>query len=92
MPEPQKALISRPYRNFLTPALHRRFTHAALFTLILCYIEAIWMGEWSRELPIPSFDAKANAFSTSNVLSPNQDPLNLHIQSGSLCSTGWKSS
>ncbi|KAL9062312.1 MAG: hypothetical protein Q9157_009038, partial [Trypethelium eluteriae] len=47
MADIQKPVLARPYRNFLTPALHRRFTHAALFTLAVCYVEALWMGEWS---------------------------------------------
>jgi nucleoporin NDC1 len=36
----------RPYRDFLTPALHRQFTRAAGLTFALCYVEAIWMGEF----------------------------------------------
>jgi hypothetical protein len=39
----------RPYRDFLTPALHKRFTNAALLTLGLCYIEATWFGRWDSE-------------------------------------------
>ena len=35
----------RPYRDFLTPALHSRFTEASLYTFGLCYLIAIWMGE-----------------------------------------------
>ncbi|KAH9876061.1 hypothetical protein J1614_003940 [Plenodomus biglobosus] len=35
----------RPYKDYLTPALHRRFTHASAYTLLLCYIIAVWMGE-----------------------------------------------
>lgn len=35
----------RPYKDYLTPALHRRFTHASGYTLLLCYIVAVWMGE-----------------------------------------------
>jgi len=41
-----QALAVRPYRDFLTPFLHRRFTNAALLTLALCYVEAVWMGQW----------------------------------------------
>lgn len=36
---PQKR--TRPYRDFLTPALHRRFGRAALLTLAVCYIESM---------------------------------------------------
>ncbi|KAF2421484.1 hypothetical protein EJ08DRAFT_619963 [Tothia fuscella] len=36
----------RPYRDFLTPALHRHFTKASIFTLGVCYALAVWMGEW----------------------------------------------
>lgn len=37
---------ARPYRDFLTPFLHRRFTSAALLTLGVCYVEAVLMGQW----------------------------------------------
>ncbi|QDS76534.1 hypothetical protein FKW77_006103 [Venturia effusa] len=37
---------ARPYRDFLTPALHRRFTSAALLALAVCYADAVWMAEW----------------------------------------------
>lgn len=39
---------ARPYRDFLTPALHRRFTSAFTLTICLCYAEAVWMGEWNN--------------------------------------------
>lgn len=32
------------YKNFLTPALHRRFTGAALIVLLICYLEAVLIG------------------------------------------------
>ncbi|KAL1302231.1 hypothetical protein AAFC00_002656 [Neodothiora populina] len=38
---------ARPYRDFLTPALHRSFTNAALVGLFLCWIEAALMAELS---------------------------------------------
>ncbi|TKA21860.1 hypothetical protein B0A50_08732 [Salinomyces thailandicus] len=34
----------RPYKDFLTPLLHRRFTHAALLTLLFCWIGAIYLS------------------------------------------------
>lgn len=37
----------RFYREFLTPALHRRFTRAAGLALLLCYVEAIAVGDKS---------------------------------------------
>ncbi len=37
----------RLYREVLTPVLHRRFTRAASVALILCYIEAVLLGEKS---------------------------------------------
>ncbi|MCJ1364732.1 hypothetical protein MMC16_003848 [Acarospora aff. strigata] len=37
----------RLYREFLTPALHRRFTAAAGVTLLACYVEAVLIGEHS---------------------------------------------
>lgn len=43
---------ARPYRDFLTPALHKRFTDASFYTLLLCYCISLWMGslddcQWS---------------------------------------------
>jgi hypothetical protein len=38
----------RPYRDYLTPALHRRFNKASRYTLLLCYLIACWMGEWDN--------------------------------------------
>jgi len=40
----------RPYRDYLTPALHRRFNKASRYTLLLCYAIACWMGEWNNLL------------------------------------------
>ncbi|CAO2658433.1 Nn.00g061560.m01.CDS01 [Neocucurbitaria sp. VM-36] len=40
----------RPYRDYLTPALHRRFNKAGRYTLLLCYVIALWMGEWDNLL------------------------------------------
>jgi nucleoporin NDC1 len=40
----------RPYRDYLTPALHRRFNKASRYTLLLCYAIACWMGEWDSLL------------------------------------------
>ncbi|KAF2692180.1 hypothetical protein K458DRAFT_285450 [Lentithecium fluviatile CBS 122367] len=36
---------ARPYRDFLTPALHKRFLDASLYTILLCYCISIWMGD-----------------------------------------------
>ncbi|KAI4258212.1 MAG: hypothetical protein L6R42_005231, partial [Xanthoria sp. 1 TBL-2021] len=45
MPAP---IRTRPYRELLTPSLHRRFTQAAGVSLLLCYIESILIGDsWS---------------------------------------------
>ena len=35
------------YRDFLTPALHRRFTSAALIILVICYAEAVLIADAS---------------------------------------------
>jgi nucleoporin NDC1 len=40
-PEPK----ARSYKDFLTPAMHRRFTSATTGALILCYIEAVVMSD-----------------------------------------------
>jgi len=37
----------RPYKDFLTPALHRRFARATVILMGLCYLEAVYIGEWN---------------------------------------------
>ncbi|KAN0108148.1 Nucleoporin protein Ndc1-Nup [Hyaloscypha variabilis] len=37
----------RPYKDFLTPALHRRFATATVILLGLCYAESVVIGEWN---------------------------------------------
>lgn len=45
---------TKPYRRFLTSAFHRRFVHASVLALLLCYFESIWLGEkTSRKLHRP---------------------------------------
>lgn len=41
------SLRTPPYRQFLTPALHRRFTSAAFITLVVCYAEAVLIADKS---------------------------------------------
>jgi nucleoporin NDC1 len=41
----------RPYKDFLTPALHRRFATATVTLTALCYIEAILIGEFNSCKP-----------------------------------------
>ncbi|KAF2256680.1 hypothetical protein BU26DRAFT_445653 [Trematosphaeria pertusa] len=36
---------ARPYKDFLTPSLHKRFADASFYTLILCFFIAVWMGD-----------------------------------------------
>nr|POE85478.1 nucleoporin ndc1 [Quercus suber] len=36
--------LSRPYKDFLTPALHRRFTHAAAVVLACCWLEGVLLS------------------------------------------------
>lgn len=43
----------RPYRDFLTPSLHRRFTNAALIALVACWLEAASMSDGGCETPYP---------------------------------------
>lgn len=40
----------RPYKDFLTPALHRRFTNAALVVLAGCWFEATLMSEFHSKI------------------------------------------
>lgn len=40
------AIRVRPYKDFLTPALHRRFALATASLMGLCYVESILIGEW----------------------------------------------
>ncbi|KAI9643397.1 hypothetical protein NHQ30_008016 [Ciborinia camelliae] len=42
MPPPVRI---RPYKDFLTPALHRRFALATAVLVTVCYVEALWIGE-----------------------------------------------
>ncbi|KAK8158647.1 nucleoporin protein Ndc1-Nup [Phyllosticta citrichinensis] len=37
---------ARPYKDFLSPFLHRQFGRVMLITLVLCYIESMCVGEW----------------------------------------------
>ncbi|KAJ4294536.1 hypothetical protein N0V90_008227 [Kalmusia sp. IMI 367209] len=41
---------TRPYRDFLTPVLHKRFTNAASYTLLLCWLISVWQGTWNHYL------------------------------------------
>lgn len=51
-PAPVKAAPSaRPYRDFLTPSLHRRFTSAALVGLAACWLISISMASPSLFWP-----------------------------------------
>jgi len=54
----------RLYREFLTPALHRRFTTAAGITLLACYVEAVLIGDRSSctdtVTPAPNCIVKGN--------------------------------
>ena len=36
--------IGRPYKDFLTPFLHRNFVQAAIIAFITCYIEGAWLA------------------------------------------------
>ncbi|KAL9604978.1 MAG: hypothetical protein Q9219_000166 [cf. Caloplaca sp. 3 TL-2023] len=38
---------TRLYREFLTPTLHRRFTQAAGISFLICYVEAVLIGDKS---------------------------------------------
>jgi nucleoporin NDC1 len=48
----RSAPLARPYRDFLTPSLHRRFTNAALIGLAACWLISIpfasvsWFWSW----------------------------------------------
>ena len=50
------------YREFLTPALHRRFTSAALVTLVVCYAEAVLIADKSTR----KFDTQTQLSLRSN--------------------------
>ncbi|KAF1964937.1 hypothetical protein BU23DRAFT_561473 [Bimuria novae-zelandiae CBS 107.79] len=41
---------TRPYRDFVTPVLHQRFTTAASYTLLLCWAISVWQGTWTDVL------------------------------------------
>ncbi|KAF1928707.1 uncharacterized protein M421DRAFT_420601 [Didymella exigua CBS 183.55] len=41
---------TRPYRDYLTPALHSRFIRASRYTILLCYAIACWQSKWDNFL------------------------------------------
>ncbi|KAJ4403568.1 hypothetical protein N0V91_006441 [Didymella pomorum] len=41
---------TRPYRDYLTPALHSRFIRASRYTFVLCYAIALWQSKWDNFL------------------------------------------
>lgn len=49
-PAPTAAPVARPYKDFLTPLLHRRSTHAALLVLAFCWVESIYLSTSSSLL------------------------------------------
>lgn len=53
----------RLYREFLTPALHRRFTQAAGVSLLICYAEAVIIGDKSSSKRLPQ---KSPIWTTNN--------------------------
>lgn len=50
IPAAAAAPLARPYKDFLTPALHRRFTNAGFLILALCWLEATLMSSSSSWL------------------------------------------
>ncbi|RDL37798.1 Nuclear envelope protein [Venustampulla echinocandica] len=50
MPPAPRVVRVRPYKDFLTPALHRRFAMATAALFGLCYVEAVLIGEWNSLL------------------------------------------
>lgn len=42
---------ARPYKELLTPLLHRRFIKAAALILALCYVETLIIGDKSSRKP-----------------------------------------
>ncbi|EXJ85199.1 hypothetical protein A1O3_05874 [Capronia epimyces CBS 606.96] len=61
----------RPYRRFLTSALHTRFVHAALISLLLAFNNAFWLGSkndlfWSW-FPLGPAGIKALLFFMSSL-------------------------
>ncbi|MBE3043977.1 hypothetical protein IMZ48_15685 [Candidatus Bathyarchaeota archaeon] len=50
-----------PYKDFLSPALHVRFTSTVAFLVALAYVEALILADWSScESPatLPSTSSK----------------------------------
>lgn len=41
------AVRKAPYKDFLQPALHRRFTSTATVLLAVSYVEAVLLDSWS---------------------------------------------
>lgn len=40
----------KPYKDYLTPALHRRFLTGLATLTLVCYLEAIFVGSWNHGL------------------------------------------
>jgi nucleoporin NDC1 len=62
----------RPYRRFLTSALHKRFVHVALLSLLVGFGNAFWLGSnknlfWSW-FPFGPAGVKALLFSISSLV------------------------
>ncbi|KIW67273.1 hypothetical protein PV04_06538 [Phialophora macrospora] len=69
---PPKATPPRPYRRFVTSALHKRFVHAALIALLIALGNAFWLGS-NRDLfwswfPFGPAGIKALLFFLSSLL------------------------
>lgn len=52
------AIVRRaPYKDFLQPSLHRRFSSTASILLAVAFVESVLLASWrSRKLPCPSTD------------------------------------
>ena len=47
-----------PYKDFLQPALHRRFSSTALVLLATAYVQSLWLSSWSSCESVPDVPAR----------------------------------
>lgn len=67
-------LRARPYKDFLTPLLHRRFARATASLALLCYVESVFIGEWNS-CRFPNLQCVKSVFSNNRVVFWSWFPL-----------------
>lgn len=87
-----------PYKDFLQPALHRRFTSTASILLGIAFVEAVFLANWdSRQLrPAPAIQPllsdDANGSRTSQASGRSSRLAQQVFEPSSYSSAAWPSS